>query len=95
MRGAVRWACLTGSVQIAHCWLMIYEETGHVPYRDAGRAATRRVRRTIKVNGSPETRGGVKGSFPVEGEYGTYQYLSWACKFLIDACMLERRLGNS
>lgn len=25
---AVAWVCLTGAVQIAHCWLVLYEETG-------------------------------------------------------------------
>jgi asparagine synthase (glutamine-hydrolysing) len=34
--------------------------------------------------------GAIKGSFPVSGEYGAYQYLSWACKFSIDANMLEK-----
>jgi hypothetical protein len=33
--------------------------------------------------------GGVKGSFPVSGGYGRFQYLNWACKFSIDANLLE------
>jgi hypothetical protein len=89
-RGAVSWACLTGSVQIALCWLLLYQDIGEVAYRDAAFAANSYVRRTMKVDGSPEMRGGIKGSFPVYGQYGTYQYLSWACKFLVDANMLER-----
>jgi hypothetical protein len=44
----------------------------------------------VKIEGRPETRGAVKGSFPVSGEYGHYQYLSWAAKFLVDANVLER-----
>jgi hypothetical protein len=28
----------------------------------------------------------------VDGGYGTYQYLSWACKFLIDANLYEQDL---
>ena len=92
-RGATSWACLTGSVQVASCWFLLYQQTGHLPYLEAGRAATSYVRRTIRVDGPPETRGGVKGSFPVHGEYGTYQYLNWACKFSIDANLLERQLG--
>jgi hypothetical protein len=91
-RSVVPWACLTGSVQAASCWFLLHQETGHLPYREAGRAATRYVRRTIRVDGPPETRGGVKGSFPVHGEYGAYQYLNWACKFSVDANMLERQL---
>lgn len=89
-RGTVPWACLTGSVQIAHCWLILYQYTGETRYRDAAYAANRYVRRTMKVNGPPETRGAIKGSFPVYGAYGTYQYLNWACKFFIDSNMLEK-----
>jgi uncharacterized protein YyaL (SSP411 family) len=88
-RPAARWACLTGTAQIATCWLLLYQETGDVRYRTAAAAANRYVRRTVKVTGPLETRGAVKGSFPVWGEYGQYQYLNWACKFGIDANMLE------
>ncbi|MGH7164873.1 MAG: hypothetical protein ACREIS_05030, partial [Nitrospiraceae bacterium] len=88
-RPAVSWACLTGTAQIAHCWLMLYQDTGDVRYRDAAYAANRYVRRTMKVQGPPETRGAIKGSFPVDGEFGPYQYLNWACKFVLDSTMLE------
>jgi len=88
-RGTVSWACLTGTVQIAQCWLMLYQDTGEVRYRDAAYAANRYVRRTIKVEGPPETRGAVKGSFPVYGDYGAYQYLNWAVKFFVDSNLIE------
>ena len=90
--GAVKWACLTGSVQIAHCWLMLYQDTGDDRYRDAAYAANRYVRRTVKVDGLPETRGAIKGAFPLNGRYGSYQYLNWACKFFVDSNMLEKRI---
>jgi len=32
----------------------------------------------------------VTGSFPVDGGYGTFQYLNWACKFSIDANLFEQ-----
>jgi len=89
-RGAVQWACLTGTVQISYCWLMLYQYTGEIRYRDAAYAANRYVRRTMIVDGTPQTRGAIKGSFPVNGEYGTYQYVSWACKFFVDSNLLER-----
>jgi hypothetical protein len=44
----------------------------------------------MKIHGPAETRGGVKGSFPVDGNYGKFEYLSWASKFLIDSLMLEQ-----
>jgi hypothetical protein len=88
-QGTVSWACLTGSVQVAHCWLMLFQDTGETRYRDAAVLANRYVRRTLRVDGPEETRGGIKGSFPVNGGYGTYEYLNWAAKFFIDAHLLE------
>lgn len=87
--GAAKWVCLTGSVQIAHSWLLLYETTGDERYRDAGFAANRYVRRSIRMDGPDGERGGVKGSFPVYGEYGRYEYLNWAPKFFIDSHMCE------
>jgi hypothetical protein len=89
---AVQWVCLTGSAQIAHSLLFLYQQTGKDHYRDAGFALNRYVRCTMKIDGSPETRGGIKGSFPVDGDYGRFEYLNWAPKFLIDSLMLERTI---
>lgn len=88
-RGAADWACLTGSVQVAACWLMLGEFTGEARYCEAARAANRYVRRRVRVEGPDEVRGGVKGSFPVDGAYGMYEYLNWACKFFIDSHLME------
>ena len=82
---AVDWVCLTGSSQIAHSWLLLHKETGRYDYRRAGLAANAFVRKTISTDGPDDIRGGVKGSLPVNGGYGTWQYLNWACKFTIDA----------
>jgi Squalene-hopene cyclase C-terminal domain len=87
--GAADWVCLTGSMQIALCWLILYREIGDVRYRDAGLAANGFVRRTMKIDGPPETRGAIKGSFPIYGQYGSYRYLNWACKFFVDSNLLE------
>jgi hypothetical protein len=91
---AVDWVCLTGTVQIAHCWLLLYEFTGEIRYAEAGFAANAFVRRTVRVDGAPETRGAVKGSLPVDGAYGRFQYLNWAPKFLADSLMLELRIRS-
>jgi hypothetical protein len=92
--GAVTWACLTGSAQIAHCWLLLHQITGDEKFRDAARRTNAYVRARVRVDGAPEVRGGVKGSFPVDGEYGQFEYLNWACKFFIDANILEREIGS-
>lgn len=91
-RGTVSWACLTGTVQIAACWLLLYRATGDVRFREAGLAANQYVRSMVRVDGPAETRGAVKGSFPVSGGYVKFQYPDWACKFFIDACSLEKAI---
>lgn len=90
-RPAVRWACLTGSVQVAACWLLLHAATGDEGYLESARAANRFVRRTLRLEGSAGLRGGVKGSFPVDGAYARYQLPNWAAKFMIDANLLELR----
>jgi hypothetical protein len=89
---AVRWVCLTGTAQAACCWLIIYRETGLRRYRDAAFAANRFLRRTVRIHTREEVRGGIKGSFPVDGDYCPYEYVNWACKFFIDANLLEAAL---
>lgn len=97
-RPAVNYVCLTGSVQIAHCLFLLYRLTGERPYLETGRRLTAFVRRSVRVenrggDGIHEAMvGGVKGSFPVNGDYGQWEYLNWAAKFCIDANLLELEL---
>ncbi|MDN2697682.1 hypothetical protein O0882_15260 [Janthinobacterium sp. SUN073] len=92
---AADYACLTGSAQIAHCLFLLYRITGERRYLDAGRRLNRYVRRSISIDGPAHARGGVKGSFPVDGDYGTWAYLNWAAKFCIDANLLEIQIGDA
>lgn len=91
-RGTVRWACLTGTAQIAHCWLLLYRATDDRRFRDAAFAANQYVRRTISPDGPPEIRGAVRGSFPIHGDYGQFEYLNWGAKFLLDSLRLEQQV---
>ena len=91
-QGTVSWSCLTGSSQLAYCLLMVYEHERREDYLDAAMKLNSYVRRTISVVGDDTKRGGVKGSFPVDGEYGRFQYLNWAAKFTIDANVMEQRI---
>ena len=86
---AVDSVCLTGAAQVAHCWLLLFQQTHESRYAEAAFKTNEFVRRTVRVDGSPEIRGGVKGSFPVDGEYRRYEYPNWAAKFLADSLMLE------
>jgi hypothetical protein len=86
---SVDWVCLTGAAQVATCWMLLYQYTHDARYRDAAYAANQYVRRSVRSTGPVETLGGVKGSFPVDGDYGRFEYLNWAAKFLADSLMLE------
>lgn len=88
-RGAVPWACMTGTSQIAESWFRLARLTGNTGYRDWGRRANAYVRRRVRVDGPPELRGAVPGAFPIGGQYGRYQFLNWAAKFTIDAQAAE------
>jgi hypothetical protein len=94
-QGTVSWSCLTGTVQMSHCWMMIYQMTGEQHYREAAFAGNSYVRRTLKLNGALETQGAVKGSFPISGGYCSYEYPNWAAKFFIDSNLLEQSLGHA
>ena len=93
-QGTVTWNCLTGSVQIAICWLLLYQNTGEVQYKNAAYLVNRFVRRTMKINGLPGIRGAIKGSFPIHGQYCPYGFPNWATKFFVDANMLEMNQQN-
>jgi len=89
---AVDWVCLTGSVQIAHTWLRLYQLTGEEHYLRAGRLANGFVRRTVLIEGPEQAAGGVQGSYPISGLYGQWEYLNWACKFMLDSVWLEKQV---
>jgi hypothetical protein len=91
-RGSVSWSCLTGNVQIAHSLLILYDKTRYKPYRDAAYGLNRAVRRTLRIDDPDETRGAVKGSFPIDGDYGRFEYLNWATKFAIDSFTAEQQI---
>lgn len=91
-KAAVPWVCLTGVAQVAICWMLLFELLGDRRYLDAAQRANAYLRRTVHVDGPADLRGGVKGSFPVDGDYGRYQLLNWAPKFLADSLMLEHDL---
>ena len=81
-------------MQIAHCLFLLHEITGEPSYWTKGQQLTAYVRRTIALDGHENQRGGIKGSFPVNGDYGQWEYLNWAAKFFIDAQLLEADIGE-
>jgi hypothetical protein len=87
-RPAAEWSCVTGQAQIANNWLRLREVTGDGRWLEPAARSIRFVKRT-QNRAAPEDglRGGIPGSWPVDGEYGRYEVLNWAAKFFADALM--------
>jgi predicted ATP-grasp superfamily ATP-dependent carboligase len=87
------WTCLTGSAQMSIVWWTLFMTTGDERYQRAATRATRYVKcRQDLTSTNAGIRGGIAGSFPMDGDYGRHQYLNWAAKFFIDALVLEERV---
>jgi hypothetical protein len=86
---AVQWVCLTGQAQIVWSWFALHEVTGDAKWKQAAIRANRFVRRTLVLSAPRETRGAVKGSWPIDGDYCRFEYPNWAAKFAIDANQYE------
>jgi hypothetical protein len=85
----VKWDCLTGVVQAAIAWVRAYANIGDERYLQAARKAVDYVKGTQNLQHPNDgIRGGVKGSHPFNGEYGRFEMLNWAAKFLCDAIMV-------
>jgi hypothetical protein len=87
-KSAANWNCLVGSAQIACCCFLLSEYTADKRYRRAAQALNRNIRRSLKIGAAEELSGALKGSFPVNGGYAPFRFIS--PKFLIDAIDLEQ-----
>lgn len=86
---SVSWSCIAGTSLLAHTLLLLHAATGTARYLDAARRATAYVRRTVTIVGPFGMCGGVKGSFPVYGDYCALQFPNWAATLTIDANLAE------
>ncbi|MEN3950240.1 prenyltransferase/squalene oxidase repeat-containing protein [Iodidimonas sp. SYSU 1G8] len=92
---AVTWSGLAGDAQAAICWEALHEFTGDRAFRDAARAAMGFVRRTIALTGDPDRVGGVRGSYPVDGGFRRFQYVSRAAALAATANARELAGGGT
>jgi hypothetical protein len=86
---AVDWACVTGSSQIAWSLMFLGQNAERARYQALARKLNQFVRRTIPVAGDVNVIGGVRGSFPINGEYFPFAFPNWAAKFTLDANQFE------
>ena len=87
---AVRWSCLTGMAQTSIIWRAhdVLASGGSFD-RPADLVNRFLMRRQDLTSSNEGLRGGIRGSWPVNGAYGRWRVLNWATKFFIDALMVE------
>jgi hypothetical protein len=91
-RGGQRFACLTGNAQMSCIWLRLFEVTGDLRYLNAALKMNEMLKQLLPAKGRRGVVGGVAGSYPIWGAYQPMRFISWGCKFLADALMMEQRL---
>ncbi|MEO8636992.1 MAG: hypothetical protein ABI587_17085 [Gemmatimonadales bacterium] len=96
-RGAVQWSCLTGEAQMVNNWIRLGMITGESRWSEPVDRVLTFVKRTQnRTSADPGLRGGIKGSAPMSGGYGTNEILNWATKYFADALMRDdQRTGGT
>jgi hypothetical protein len=90
--GGQKFSCLTGNAQMSCVWLRLFEVTGDLRYLNAALKMNEMLKQSLPLKGGRGVAGGVAGSYPIWGAYQPLRFISWGCKFLADALMLEQRL---
>ena len=94
-RSKVSWSCLTGDVQMAGIWLRLFELTQDRSYVEAAAAANAFVKATqVRETGLHGIDGGIAGSYPIQGDYQSFQLVNWAAKFFVDSLLLEEAVKS-
>ena len=90
------WSCLTGSAQLAVVCYRLGEHLNSRAYVVAGDRITNYLKFLQALDSShADINGALAGSFPFLGGYMTGAYPNWATKYLLDALLLQERLGEN
>ena len=94
--GAVPWSCLTGEAQMVNNWTRLFQLTAEARWVEPVDRVLTFVKRTQNRSSTdPGLRGGIKGSAPMSGGYGTHEILNWATKYFADALIRDdQRTGG-
>lgn len=91
--GSATYECVTGSAQMALCCQRVDAREPDPALRRFADDLVASVKRAQPLVGSDGVRGGVPGSAPLWGGYGSFKYLNWAAKFTVDV-LLDRVVGG-
>ena len=87
------WSCLTGNCQLAVILFKLYQATQDDHMLAAGLRLLHFVEWAQDLTAAdPGIRGGISGSFPIDGGYFPYAFQNWATKFFLDAELLKWRI---
>jgi len=92
--GVLDYCCLTGSAQTSIVWAKLFAKTGDDRYKKAVLQVNEYLMKRHDIYSLDDTvRGGLAGSWPIDGGYGRYKILNWATKFLVDALLEQKEMG--
>ncbi len=92
---AAPWSCLTGQAQMANNWMRLHLVTGDRSWLEPVSRVLAFVESTQnRTSSDPGLRGGIKGSWPVDGGYGRFEVLNWATKYFADALLRWRQIES-
>jgi hypothetical protein len=91
--GTVAWSCLTGEAQMANNWMRLFAITGDSVWLEPVPRVLAFLKKTQNTTSDIDgLRGGIKGSFPMSGDYGRFEVLNWATKYFADALMRHQQI---
>ena len=89
----VSWCGQHANGKIASIWIRLYQITDTEDYLiSACRMVTTLKKGQNRISTNPGLRGGIKGCFPCDGDFGRYQTLSSATIQFINALLLMERI---
>jgi hypothetical protein len=86
-----RYSCLPGNAQFACLWLRHGLMTNDLPMMNCGLKMVDWLKGLQSLqNENQGIRGGIAGSWPIDGGYSIFIYVNWAAKFFADSLLLAR-----
>jgi hypothetical protein len=86
-------SCLPGNAQFACLWLRHGVRRADLSMLNTGLKMVDQLKSLQSLDSvNPGIRGGVAGSWPIDGGYSIFYYVNWAAKFFADSLMLAERV---
>ncbi len=88
-----RYVCLTGNIQLAIIFMKIFKVNKDLRFVNAAFKLIDFVKSTQNLtSNNPGIRGGIKGTFPVNGNYSFLKFPNWATKFFADSIIIKSNI---